>query len=100
LIDLGNPLTDPATSGAGRRAGLGGASLAVRVDVLLDEPGGEVAAEVEGARLALVEGHQVGLVVGVEHQVEGGRGVAEPAAAEFFAWLGRSGLLRVHGGAS
>jgi hypothetical protein len=59
--------------------------LVVRVGMLLDEPGGEVAAEVEGPQLALIEGHQVGLVVGVEHQVKGGGGVAEPAAAEFVA---------------
>jgi hypothetical protein len=74
--------------------------LAVRVDVLLDEPGGEVAAEVEGTQLALVEGPQVGLVVGMEYQVKGSGGVAEPAAAEFFAWLSRLGLRRVHRGAS
>jgi hypothetical protein len=67
LIGLSDPSTGLATSGAERRAGRVGASLAVGVGVLLDEPGGEVSAEVESTRLALVEGHQVDLVVGVEH---------------------------------
>jgi hypothetical protein len=96
LIGLGDPSTGPATFGAERRAGLGGARLSVSVGVLLDEPGGEVSAEVVSTQLALVEGHQVGLVVGVEHQIKGGGGVAEPAAAKFFAWLSRLGLSIIH----
>jgi hypothetical protein len=54
--------------------------LGIGVGVLLDEPGGEVAAEVEGAHLALVEGAEFTLILRVEHQVESGGGVAEPAA--------------------
>jgi hypothetical protein len=93
-------LTGPAASGAGRRVGLVGASLAVRVGVLLGEPGGQVAAKVEGPLLALVEGAELVLVLRVEHQVESGGRVAEPAAAEFFALVGRPWLLIIHGDAS
>ena len=33
-----------------------------------------------GAGLALIEGDQVGLMVGMEHQVEGRGGMGQPAA--------------------
>jgi hypothetical protein len=49
--------------------------------VLGQDPGGQVAAELVGPVLALLEGLKLVLVGGIEHQVEGGGGVAEPAAA-------------------
>jgi hypothetical protein len=60
-----------------------GAGLGVGVGVLLEEPGGQVAAEVAGPLLALVEGDELVLGAGVEQQVEGSGGVGEPAPAEF-----------------
>jgi hypothetical protein len=53
----------------------------VGVGVLLAQQGAQVAPQLTVAGFALVEGDQVGLVVGVEHQVEGRRGVGHPPAA-------------------
>jgi hypothetical protein len=50
--------------------------------VLLQQPGLEVIDRFTGACLALVEGGEVGLMLGVEHEVEGGAGVREPLPAE------------------
>jgi hypothetical protein len=52
--------------------------------VLLEEPGGQVLPQFAGALLTLVEGDELALVFGSEHEVEGGGGMAEPAAAELF----------------
>jgi hypothetical protein len=49
--------------------------------MLLDQPGGQVASQLTGPTLALVEGNQVGLVLGVEHLIEGGRGMSQPLLA-------------------
>jgi hypothetical protein len=62
----------------GRRAGVG-----VGIEVLLQQPGLEAIDGFTGACLALVEGGEVGLMLGVEHEVEGGPGVREPLLAEF-----------------
>jgi hypothetical protein len=51
-------------------------------DVLLDEPGGELAGQRAGAALALVEGDESVLLIGVEHQLEGGLGLLEPLSLE------------------
>ena len=96
MTGLGDPSTGLAAFGAGRRVGSVGANLVVGVGVLLDEPGGQVAAQVEGLQLALVEGAELILVLRIEHQVESGGGVAEPAATEFVAlrdrwWLRSNG---------
>jgi len=64
----------------GRRAGGGGS---VGVEVLLQQPGLEVIDGFTGAGLALVEGGEVRLMLGVEHEVEGGAGIREPLLAEF-----------------
>jgi hypothetical protein len=50
--------------------------------VLLEKPDGEVTAEFDGPLFALVEGHELVLVLGIEHQIEGGRGVVEPSLAK------------------
>jgi hypothetical protein len=54
-------------------------------DVLLEQPGGELAGQRAGAALALVEGDEPVLLVGVEHQLEGGLGLLEPLALEALA---------------
>ena len=71
-----------AAPGAGRRGLVGGPGVGVGVGVLLQQPGAQVAAQLQGTPLPLVEGDEVGLVVGVEHQVEGGSGVGQPAAPQ------------------
>jgi len=77
-----------------------GAGLRVGVDVLLEEPGDQIPAQVDGPFLALIEGDELVLVFGVEHQVEGSAAVAEETLAEFFtAGSGIGGCL-VHDGYS
>jgi hypothetical protein len=55
----------------------------IRIGVLLEQPGGQVAAEFASPLLALVEGDEVVLVRGGEHQVERGGRVGQKAAAQF-----------------
>jgi hypothetical protein len=50
--------------------------------VLLEEPGREVTAEFDGPLLPLVEGHELILALGIEHQIEGSCGVSEPSLAQ------------------
>jgi hypothetical protein len=50
--------------------------------VLLEQPSRLVAAEFDGPLLSLVEGGELILVSGIEHQVEGGCGVGQPALAQ------------------
>jgi hypothetical protein len=50
-------------------------------EMLPDEPGGELAGQRAGAALALVEGDEPVLLVGVEHQLEGGLGLLGPLFA-------------------
>jgi hypothetical protein len=54
-------------------------------DVLLEEPGGELAGERAGAPLPLIEGDEPVLLIGVEHQLEGGLGLLEPLSLEALA---------------
>jgi hypothetical protein len=54
-------------------------------DALLDEPGGELARQRAGALLPLVEGDESVLLIGVEHQLEGGLGLLEPLPLEALA---------------
>jgi hypothetical protein len=67
---------------------------------VLKEPGGQIAAEFAGALLALVEGDQLVLIVGVEHEVESSGRVGEKALSEFLAAGVESGLSIVHDGYS
>ena len=65
--------------------------------MLLEEPDREVTAEFDGPLFPLVEGHELILVLGIEHQVEGGCGVGEPALAKgLLAIIGWGGGV-VHG---
>jgi hypothetical protein len=54
-------------------------------DVPLDEPGGELAGQRAGAPVALVESDESVLLIGVEHQLEGGLGLLEPLSLEALA---------------
>jgi hypothetical protein len=54
-------------------------------DVLLEEPGGELAGQRAGAALPLVEGDESVLLIGVEPQLEGGLGLLEPLSLEALA---------------
>jgi hypothetical protein len=76
--------------------------VGVRVggDVLLEEPSGQVASEFAGAPFALVEGDELFLALGIEHQLEGGLGVGEPAAAKGLACILGAGLGIGHDGDS
>jgi hypothetical protein len=58
--------------------GVGGG---VVVGMLLEQGEDELLPQVQGALLALVEGDEVAGEVFVEHQVEGGGGLCEEAAA-------------------
>jgi hypothetical protein len=51
-------------------------------EMLLEQPGGQLAGQRAGAALALVERDESVLLVGVEHQLEGGLGLLEPLALE------------------
>lgn len=90
-------MSGPAALGAGRCLWRVGAGLSVGVDVLLEEPGGQIASQFAGAFLALVEGDELVLVFGAEHEVEGGGGMAEPALAEFVTSGLGAGLSVIHG---
>jgi hypothetical protein len=62
--------------------------------MLLQQPGGQILAEIDGALLALVKGDEsVVLVVG-EHAVEGGGGVLQPLPAQALGrgWGGGVGV--------
>jgi hypothetical protein len=70
------------------------------VDVLLEEPGGQILPQFAGPLLTLVEGDELVLIFGSEHEVEGGGSMAEPALAEFVPLDIGVGLRIVHGGVS
>jgi hypothetical protein len=84
----GDPSARATALGTDDGLGLVGAGPGIGVDVLLEQPGREVAAEFDGPLLPLVKGDELILVSGVEHQVEGGCGVGQPALAK-----GRAGAL-------
>ena len=96
----GDPMAGPAALGAGGCLLRVGAGLRVGVDVLLEEPGGQITPQFAGAFLTLVEGDELILVFRAEHEVEGGGGMAEPALAEFFTLGIGAGLSIVHDGDS
>jgi hypothetical protein len=62
--------------GSGRRVGVG---------VLLEQPGDQVVSQFAGSILTLLEGNQLVLVLGVEHQIKGSGGVPQKPLSEFFA---------------
>jgi hypothetical protein len=78
-----DPFARPAALGASRR--LGGSSVRIGGGVLLQQPGGQILAEIDGALLTLVKGDQPALLIVGEHAVEGGGGVLKPLSAEVLA---------------
>jgi hypothetical protein len=58
-----------------------GLSSGIGVEVLLEQPVDEVGAEFLGALLTLIEGDELVLVNGVEHEVVGGSGKGEETLA-------------------
>lgn len=68
--------------------------------MLLEQPGDQVPAQVDGPFLALIEGDPLVLVFGAEHQVEGGAAVAEETLAEFLTVGSNIGGCVVHDGYS
>jgi len=78
----GDPSARATALGTDDGLGLIGSGPGIGVDVLLEQPGGEVAAQLDGPLLPLVEGDELILVSGIEHQVEGGSGVGQPAPAQ------------------
>jgi len=70
--------------------------LRVRVDVLLEEPDSQIAAELAGAFFTLVEGNELVLGLSVKHEIESSTGLLDPAAAQFLALDVGGGLSFVH----
>jgi hypothetical protein len=100
LVGFGEAVACPATLGATRCRWGVGAGLCLGVDVLLEEPGGQILPQFAGPLLTLVEGDELVLIFGSEHEVEGGGSMAEPALAEFVPLDIGVGLRIVHGGVS
>src|SRR5262249_49654721 len=71
--------------------------LGVGIEVLLEEPDREVTAEFDGPLFPLVQGHELILASGIEHQIEGGCGVSEPAMAKGLLGIIGWGGEVVHG---
>lgn len=93
----GGPSARATTLGAEDVRGPLRSNGGVGVEVLLEEPGREVTTEFDGPLLPLVEGHELILASGIEHQIEGGRGVSKPAPAESLLGIIRWGGGVVHG---
>jgi len=74
--------------------------LCVGVDMLLEQPGDQIPPQVDGPFLTLIEGDELVLVFGAEHQVEGGAAVAEETLAEFLTAGSSIGGRIVHDGYS
>jgi hypothetical protein len=75
-------LARATTLGTNDALGLVAPDLGIDVDVLLEQPDREVTAQFDGPLFPLVEGHELILVPGIEHQVEGSGGVDQPALAK------------------
>lgn len=82
MAGAGDPSARPTALGTDDALGLVRPTVGIRVDVLLEKPDREVPAELDGPLFALVEGHELVLVLGIEHQIGGGRGVVEPSLAK------------------
>jgi hypothetical protein len=54
-------------------------------DMLLDQPGGELAGQRAGAPFPLIEGDELILLIGIEHQLEDGLGLLEPLTPQALA---------------
>lgn len=75
---------------------MGRSGLGIGVDVLLQEPGGQILSEFVGPLFALIEGDELVLERRIEHQVKGGGGLLEPATTQFLTSGVRSGGGVVH----
>src|SRR5262245_56129494 len=82
LARAGDPAARATAFGTEDGLGLVGAGPGIDVDMLLEQPGREVTAEIDGPLLPLVEGGELILVLRIEHQVEGGCGAGQPALAK------------------
>jgi hypothetical protein len=91
-------LARATTLGTNDALGLVRPDLGIEVDVLLEQPDREVTAQFDGPLFPLVEGHELILVLGIEHQVEGSGGVGQPALAKGLVGLVGLRLRAVHGG--
>ena len=80
LVGFGEAVACSATLGATRCRWGVGAGLRLGVDVLLEEPGGQILPQFAGPLLTLVEGDELVLIFGSEHEVEGGG--TQPIPAE------------------
>ena len=100
LVRRRDSLAGPLALGTGWSLRIGVTSQGIGVDVLLEEPNGQIAAEFAGALFALIEGDQLILIASIEQEVESGGGVRKKALAEFLAGgVGRR-LRIVHDGYS
>jgi hypothetical protein len=93
----GDPSARATALGTDDGLGLVGAGPGIDADMLLEQPGGEVPAELDGPLLPLVKGDELILVLRIEHQVEGGCGVGQPALAKSCAWVLGLGSRVAHG---
>jgi hypothetical protein len=93
-------LARATTLGTNDALGLVRPDLGIEVDVLLEQPDREVTAQFDGPLFPLVEGHELILILGIEHQVEGSGGVGQPALAKGLVGLVGLKLRVVHGGPS
>ena len=81
MIGRGAPLRRLATTRAGDRR-VRGSNRGILGGVLLQQPGGQFARQGAGAGFALVESHQLVLLVGVEHEFKDGLGLLQPLLTE------------------
>jgi hypothetical protein len=93
-------LARATTLGTNDALGLVRPNFGIDVDVLLEQPDREVTAQFDGPLFPLVEGHELILVLGIEHQVEGSGGVGQPALAQGLVGLVGLRSRVVHGGPS
>ena len=98
MVGLGEAASGSAAFGADWGRLPVGMGLCVGVDMLLEQPGDQIPPQVDGPFLTLIEGDELVLVFGAEHQVEGGAAVAEEARAEFLTAGSGIGLRIVQDG--
>jgi hypothetical protein len=95
IIGASDALARLAALGAGRRQAHA-ADMCIGLEMLLQEPDGQIASEVGGAFLPLIEGDELVLGLRVEHEVEGSSGLFDPPAPQFLALDVRGWLRFVH----
>lgn len=95
IVGAGDALARLAALGAGRRQAHA-ADMRIRLEMLLQEPDGQIASEVGGTFFPLIEGDELVLGLSVEHEVEGSGGLFDPPAPQFLALVVRGWLRFVH----